>query len=329
MDNYSLSIVVPCYNEEQVLKTFYLNLIKVIKDLKNITKFEVIFIDDGSKDKTKIIIKDLCKTHSSNSLISFSRNFGKESAILAGLRYSKYDLVVVMDADLQHPPALLPIMLKHIIEGYDVSTTKRISRKGEPIIRSIFAKEFYKIINSMSETTIEQGAQDYRMMTRKVVDSILSLKEYHRFSKGIFNWVGFNVKYIEMDNIQRVAGNSNWSFKSLFMYAIEGIIAFTTAPLRLATIMGIVVSTASFFYLMQIIIKVLIFGKDVPGYASIIVTILFMGGMQLLTIGIVSEYIAHMYLEVKGRPNFIIKEYIESDSDIKTKKSDEVIYRSV
>lgn len=254
-------------------------------------------------------MKKVRKTDKNVILISFSRNFGKEAAIYAGLNNATGDLVALIDADLQHPPVTILEMIKGINEGYDVVATKRKNRKGEPVIKSVFSKLFYKMMRMF--IPIEKDVQDFRLMKKEVVDAILSLKEYNRFSKGIFTWVGFNIKYIEIENIERKAGKTKWSFKKLFSYAIEGITSFTTAPLKASTLMGFCISIIAIISTVVIILQTLIYGKDVPGYASIITAILFMGGVQLISIGILSEYISKMYLEIKKRPKYIIKEKID------------------
>lgn len=313
-----LSIVVPCYNEESVLDIFYEKLLEIIKQFSDKYDYEIVFVDDGSKDETFTKMKELRKKDPCISIVSFSRNFGKEAGIYAGLGNSTGDLVVVMDADLQHPPEVILDMLKYIEEGYDTVATRRKNRKGEPAIKNFCAGMFYKLINKFTETKLENGIQDFRMMKRKVVDSILSLHEYNRFSKGIFNWVGFNCKYIEVENVERAAGKTKWSFNSLWKYAIEGITSFTTAPLKLSIFIGLLVFLVSIIFAIVIVIQTLVMGKDVPGYASIIVSVLFMGGVQLLCIGILSEYISKMYMEIKNRPKYIIREKIES------KQNDEI-----
>ena len=305
-----ISIIVPCYNEEQVIKIFYDEIKKILEMIKEDYNYELVFIDDGSKDNTLNILKELRKNDENISIISFSRNFGKEAGIYAGLNNSIGDLVVIMDADLQHPPKIILEMLKGIKEGYDTVTTRRINRNGEPPIKSFFSKAFYKIMSKIIDFELVQGAQDFRMMKRNVVDSILLLKEYNRFSKGIFSWVGFKVKYIDIENEQRAAGKTKWSFRSLFKYAVEGIVSFSTVPLRISTILGMVISLIAIIATCTIIIQTLIYGKDVPGYASIITTVTFMGGIQLTCLGIIAEYISKMYLEIKDRPKYIIREKI-------------------
>lgn len=299
-----LSIVIPAYNEEKNIFFIY----KKLKDSLKEFKYEVIFVDDGSNDNTFDKIKELSEEYDNISGLSFSRNFGKEAAILAGLKESKSDLVVVIDADLQHPPEVIPEMVKGVIdEGYDIVTTKRISRKGEPYFKSLMSRRFYKLMRRLSDTKIVDGAQDFRIMTRQVVTSVLELDEYHRFSKGIFNWVGYDVKYIEINSFKRNKGKSSWSFWSLFKYAIEGVVSFSTTPLKFATVLGSVISLLSFLYLIQIIIEVVIFGKVTPGYASIIAVVLFLGGIQLLSLGIIGEYVSRTYMQVKKRPHYFIK----------------------
>lgn len=300
-----ISIVVPCYNEEKNINNFYEEMIKTLEKVKENYSYEIIFVNDGSNDQTEIEVKKVRKTDKNVILISFSRNFGKEAAIYAGLNNATGDLVALIDADLQHPPVTILEMIKGINEGYDVVATKRKNRKGEPVIKSVFSKLFYKMMRMF--IPIEKNVQDFRLMKKEVVDAILSLKEYNRFSKGIFTWVGFNIKYIEIENIERKAGKTKWSFKKLFSYAIEGITSFTTAPLKASTLMGFFISIIAIISTIVIILQTLIYGKDVPGYASIITAILFMGGVQLISIGILSEYISKMYLEIKKRPKYIIK----------------------
>ena len=307
-----ISIIVPCYNEEQAIPYFYEEITKVAKDLKN--DFEFIFVNDGSKDKTIEIVKDYAKKDKRVKFIHFSRNFGKEAAMYAGLELSTGDYVAIMDADLQDPPAILPQMVS-ILEDensdYDSVGTRRVTRKGEPPIRSFFARKFYKIINKMSKIEMVDGARDYRLMKRKVVNSILELKEYHRFSKGLFVWVGYKTKYLEYENVERVAGETSWNFWGLAKYAIEGIVAFTTAPLQIATIFGLFISFVAFIAMIFIIVRALIFGDPVAGWPSMMTIMLFLGGIQLLAIGIIGEYLSKTYMEVKKRPNYIVKKIYE------------------
>lgn len=299
-----LSIIIPCYNEELVLNSFYQEIIKHLD-----IDYELIFINDGSKDKTLEVLKTLKQKNPFVKIINFSRNFGKEAAMFAGLEHSKGEYVVVMDADLQDPPHLIKDMIKILDEGeYDCVSTYRTDRKGEPIIRSFFARSFYKIINKLIDVEIVDGARDYRMMKRIVVDSILKMKEVNRFSKGIFSWVGFKTKYIEFENTKRIAGESKWSFFKLFLYAIDGLVSFTIAPLRIATILGIFMSIFGFLYMCFIVVKTFIWGEPVTGFPSIIVMLTLIGGVQLLVLGIVGEYLAKSYLEIKNRPIYIVKD---------------------
>ena len=299
----TLDIVVPCYNEEEMLQIFYK---EVSDNLKNI-KWNVIFVNDGSNDNTLEVIKELKNSYDNVKYISFSRNFGKESAIYAGLDYSTEDYVVLMDADLQDPPSLIPKMMEYIKE-YDIVGTRRVTRKGEPFIRSFFARLFYKIANKITKIELVDGARDFRLMKREVVNAILDLKEYNRFSKGIFQWVGFETKWLEYENIERQKGETSWSFWELFKYSIEGIVSFTTAPLHIATIIGIFFSIIAFLSIIVIVIKTLLFGDPVEGWPSTISIILFLSGIQLFAAGIIGEYLAKIYLESKKRPLYIIKE---------------------
>lgn len=304
-----ISIVVSCYNEAKALPYFYKEMKKIeTKDFKDI-EFEYIFVNDGSKDDTINIIKDLNSKDNSVRYISFSRNFGKEAAMLAGLEASTGDFVTLMDADLQDPPSLLLDMYNTLInEDYDCVATRRVSRKGEPVIRSFFARMFYKIINKISYIEMVDGARDYRLMKRQVVDSILSLKEYNRYSKGIFSFVGFNTKWIEYENIERVAGETKWSFWKLFIYAFDGITAFSTMPLVISSILGILFCIISFIIIIVIVIKTLVFGDVTSGWPSLACIIFFVSGIQLFSIGIIGQYLSKTYLEVKNRPVYIIKE---------------------
>ena len=271
--------------------------------------YELIFVDDGSRDNTLNILKDLSGDDENVKYISFSRNFGKEAALFAGLRKSKGDYVVTMDVDLQDPPSLLPLMFDSLLnEDYDSIATRRVSRKGEPMIRSFFARGFYRFFNFISRIDLVDGARDYRLMTRQVVDSILELNEYNRFSKGIFNWVGYKTKWLEYENIERVEGESHWSLWSLFKYSIEGIVAFSTVPLSISTLLGIIFSIVSFIFIILIILKRLFFGDAVQGWTSTICIILLLGGIQLFSIGILGKYLEKVYAESKNRPIYIIKE---------------------
>ena len=303
-----ISVIVPCYNEKATINIFYKEITNVAEKLKKY-KFEFLFIDDGSRDNTLEIIKKLSRTDKRVRYISFSRNFGKEAAMFAGLEHVDGDYVTIMDADLQDPPAMLIDMLDIIKkDGYDVVGTRRVTRKGEPPIRSFFARCFYKIINKMSNIEMVDGARDYRLMKRQVVDSILLLQEYNRYSKGLFSFVGYNTKWLEYENVKRIAGETKWSFWKLFKYALEGIVAFSTTPLSLAAILGIIMCFVSFIAILVIIIKTLIFGDPVGGWPSMVCIILFVSGIQLLCMGIIGQYLAKTYLETKKRPIYIIKE---------------------
>lgn len=303
----TLNIIVPCFNEENILEKFYLETSNVLNSYGKV-KWKIIFIDDGSLDNTLNKIKELSSNYKNIKFISFSRNFGKESAIYAGIENYSGDYTLIMDVDLQDPPFLIPKMMNYIENGYDIVSTRRISRKGEPKIRSFFARLFYKIMKQLSDVDIVDGARDYKLMTKQVTDSILQIKEYNRFSKGIFQWVGFKNKWIEYENIERINGESSWSFWSLFKYSVEAVVSFSTAPLHIATISGIFFSIISFISIIIIIIKTLLFGDPVEGWPSTASIILFVGGIQLFTIGILGQYLAKIYLEAKNRPIYIIKE---------------------
>ena len=305
-----ISVVVSCYNEEKALPLFYEEMERVRKkDFEGIVEFEYIFVNDGSKDNTLKIIKELNQKDPKVRYISFSRNFGKEAAMYAGLEAAEGDYVTLMDADLQDPPALLKQMYDAIKnEGYDSVGTRRVTRKGEPPIRSFLARMFYKIINKMSNIEMVDGARDYRLMKRQVVDAILSLKEYNRYSKGLFSFVGFDTKWIEYENVERVAGETKWSFWKLFKYALEGITAFSTTPLIFSSIIGLIFCVVAFIAIIFIIVKTLIYGDPTAGWPSMACIIVFVSGIQLFTIGIIGQYLSKTYLEVKKRPIYIIKE---------------------
>lgn len=321
-----VSIVVPCYNEQEVLPMFYEEITKVTDKMKSDNPeldFEFLFVNDGSKDKTLEIFRTLADKDKRVRYISFSRNFGKESGMFAGLKNSKGDYVVVMDADLQHPPAFLPEMYKYVKSGeYDCATTRRVSRKGESKIRSWFAMKFYRIMNKISQTEIVDGAQDFRFMTRQMVDAILSMSEYNRFSKGIFSWVGFSVKYIEYENVERAAGTTAWSFWGLFKYSLEGIIAFSTAPLAISSLLGIISCIIAFILIIVTIIKTLVFGESVNGYPTTICVIFLLSGLQLFCTGILGQYLSKTYLETKNRPIYLAKETDEMYRENKKNNSD-------
>ncbi len=307
-----LSVIVPCYNEEENIRDFYDELFKNTpffqqKELE----VEVLYIDDGSKDKTAEEVRKLHKEDGRVRLVSFSRNFGKEAAIYAGLQKCKGDLAVLMDADLQDPPSLLPEMYAYIEQGYDSVATRRVTRKGEPVLRSFFARMFYKLMNRISRTEIVDGARDYRLMTRQVVDAILSMTEYNRFTKGIFGWVGYKTKWLEYENIERRKGETKWSFWKLFLYSLEGIMAFSTAPLTVASLMGVLFCVLAFALIIFTIVRKLLFGDPTSGWPSLVCIILLVSGVQLFCLGIVGQYLSKTYMEVKNRPIYLVKEEIE------------------
>ena len=313
-----LSIVVPCYNEQEALPYFYKEICRVAEEMKTShgADFEFIFVDDGSKDKTLAIARELHKKDPRVRYISFSRNFGKEAGILAGLEAAKGDYVAMMDADLQDPPALLPQMLDALLEeDYDCAATRRTNRKGEPPIRSFFARMFYKIINRLSDADIVDGARDYRLMRRRMVDAILALPEYNRFSKGIFGWVGFKTKWLEYVNVERVAGETKWSFWKLFLYSLEGIVAFTTAPLALASLIGIIFCVLAFVMILFIIVRTLLFGDPTSGWPSLVCIIFLCSGVQLFCMGVLGQYLAKTYMEVKHRPVYIVRETEQDEAE--------------
>ena len=304
-----LSVIVPCYNEEENIRDFYIELMKnkVFFEEKEL-ELEIIYIDDGSKDRTVEEIKKLRQEDERVHLISFSRNFGKEAGIYAGLQKAKGDYVVMMDVDLQDPPSLLPEMYSYLEQGYDSVATRRVTRKGEPPIRSFFARMFYRIMNKISKTEIVDGARDYRLMTRQVVDAILSMTEYNRFSKGIFGWVGYETKWIEFENVERNKGETKWSFWKLFLYSLEGITAFSTAPLAVASIMGVLFCFLAFLLIVVTIIRKIAFGDPTSGWPSLVCIISLISGVQLFCLGIVGQYLSKTYMEVKRRPIYLVKE---------------------
>ncbi|AUS68623.1 glycosyltransferase family 2 protein [Lactococcus lactis] len=301
-----LSIIVPAYNEEKTLDLFINEVNLQTADLP--LEKSYFFINDGSKDNTLEILKRLAASHDNVKYISFSRNFGKEAALLAGLQAADGDFITVMDADLQDPPEMLNEMYQKILEGYDVVGTRRTSREGEPPIRSFFARMFYRIINKISSIKMVDGARDFRLMTREVVNSILELPENNRFSKGLFAWVGYNVTYLEYKNRERIAGETSWNFWGLLRYSIDGIINFSEMPLNIATFVGFFSFLASLLLSIFYLLKTLIYGDPVQGFPTLIVLILLLGGLQLLSLGIIGKYIAKIFLETKKRPNYIIKE---------------------
>ena len=303
-----ISIVVPCYNEEESLPLFYQAILEMKSSLPEVD-FEFIFVNDGSKDNTLKIMRSLAQQDANVHYVSFSRNFGKEAALLAGLAHAQGDYVAVMDADLQDPPALLPVMYETLqTKMYDCVATRRVTREGEPPIRSFFARMFYKLINKISKTEIVDGARDFRLMTRQMVNAILSVQEYNRFSKGIFGWVAFRTKWLEYKNIERAAGQTKWSFWKLFVYSLDGITAFSTVPLSVAAVMGLLFCFLAFAMLIFVFVRALIWGDPVGGWPSLVCIILFVGGIQLFCTGILGQYLAKTYLEVKRRPQYIIQE---------------------
>ena len=307
----TISIIVPCFNEEESLQLFYAEMEKIKFQLND--HFEYIFVNDGSKDRTLQVLRDLNQADKNVHYLSFSRNFGKEAALYAGLKHATGDLVTVMDADLQDPPELL-LTMKSMLEknpDLDCVGTRRTTRDGEPPIRSFFAKMFYKLINRISQVEMVDGARDFRLMRRQMVDAILEVSEYNRFSKGIFAWVGFRTEYLEYKNVERVAGKTSWSFWQLLNYSLEGIINFSDAPLTIAFLGGVAACLLAFFLIMIVIVRTLIFGDPTSGWPSMVSIILFLGGFQLLTIGILGKYIGKIFMETKKRPIYVVKEKSE------------------
>lgn len=309
-----ISIVIPCFNEQEMVPIFYAELKKIMAATQ-IVDFELVFVNDGSSDQTLESMRMLARMDSRVRYLSFSRNFGKEAAMYAGLQSATGDYVAVMDVDLQDPPELLPSMYKTLKkEAFDCVGTKRVDRNGEPRIRSFFAKMFYKLINRISDNYIVDGARDYRLMTRRMVDAVLEMTEYNRFSKGIFTWVGFETKYIEYSNVERSAGKTSWSFWGLFKYSIDGIVAFSEAPLAIASVVGFITFLIALVMAVFFAIRTLIFGNPTSGWTSLVVIILALGGIQLLSLGILGKYISKTYLETKRRPIYILK---ETDEDLR------------
>ncbi|MBR2213097.1 MAG: glycosyltransferase family 2 protein [Eubacterium sp.] len=303
-----ISLVIPCYNEEESLKYLYKELEKVAGEMPYFD-FEYVFVDDGSKDKTLEHLKDLAAYDSKVTYLAFSRNFGKEAAMYAGLCNATGDYVAIMDADLQDPPSLLPEMVTYLESGeFDSVATRRVSRKGEPKIRSFFARRFYKLINRWSDADIADGARDFRLMTRDMVQAIVKMGERNRFSKGIFGWIGYRTKWIEYENVERVAGETKWSFWKLFKYSLEGIVNFTNAPLQIASVFGIIFTFIAFIAIIFIMIRKFIWGDPVSGWPSTICIIVFVSGVQMFCIGIIGQYLSKTYVEVKERPHYIISE---------------------
>ena len=306
-----LSVIVPCYNEEESVELFFDELMKNKPFFEeNDLQVEVLYIDDGSVDKTVSEVKKLKQRDDCVRLISFSRNFGKEAAMFAGLEHAKGDYVVIMDVDLQDPPSLLPEMFGYLQEGYDSVATRRVTRKGEPPIRSFFARCFYKLMKRISKTEMMDGARDYRLMPRNMVDAILSMREYNRFTKGIFGWVGFRTKWLEYENVERARGETKWNFWKLFVYSIDGITAFSTVPLMFASLVGVLFCVLAFCMVVFVIVRKLIFGDPVSGWPSLVCIMLFLSGVQFFCTGILGQYLAKTYMEVKRRPIYVVREEI-------------------
>lgn len=310
----TVTLIVPCYNEEESLPIFYDAVCSVWQQLPDY-EMTLLLVNDGSKDGTLSIMRDLAQRDPRVQYISFSRNFGKEAAMYAGFCNAKGDYVAVMDADMQDPPSLLPQMLAALESGeYDSVATRRVTREGEPPIRSFFARMFYRLINRISDADIVDGARDFRLMKREMVDAIVSMCEYNRFSKGIFGWIGFKTKWLPFKNVERVAGETKWNFWKLFKYSLDGIINFSQTPLSIASVSGVIFTFIAFLMILFIVVRKLIFGDPVAGWASTACIILFIGGVQLLCMGIIGQYLAKTYLEVKKRPHYIIAETNDPDA---------------
>ena len=306
-----ISIIIPCFNEEEALPIYYAEMKKVMDSMKKQTSFELLFVDDGSSDRTYEIMKDLHRKDGRCQYLSFSRNFGKEAAIYAGLQNASGDYAAIMDVDLQDPPSLLPDMYRILKEeAYDSVATRRSTRMGEPKIRSFLSKEFYNVINKISKTEIVSGARDYRLMNRKMIDAVLEMSEYNRFSKGIFGWVGFRTKWLEYENVERAKGETKWNFWKLLVYSLDGITAFSTAPLLIASFVGVLFCIIAFLMIIFIIVRKLIFGDPVSGWPSLVCIILMTSGVQFFCTGILGQYLAKAYMEVKRRPIYLVKEEI-------------------
>lgn len=303
----TIDIVVPCYNEQEVIAVFYEETSKYTAAVTDYS-FRFIFVNDGSRDNTLLLLKGLAADHDDVRYVSFSRNFGKEAAMYAGLKNTAADYVIIMDADLQHPPALFPKLIEGIEEGHDCCAAYRVTRTGEKKVRSLFSQSFYKLNNKLTNTKMPYGAVDYRIMSRQMVDSLVALPEKERFSKGLFCWVGFDTKWIPYENVERTLGTTKWKFSGLVKYALDAIISFSVAPLRFLSVLGAFISVAALFYGLFLLIKTLAFGKDIPGYASTIIILLFLGGVIEMSLGIIGEYMARIFTEVKQRPIYIEKE---------------------
>ena len=307
-----LSLIIPCYNEQDALRPFMAELTRVLPVLGDDVKAEVLMVNDGSSDNTLEVMRELEKSYECVRFLSFSRNFGKESAMLAGFAAAKGDYVAVMDADLQDPPALLPDMLRSVREeGYDCAGTRRITRKGEPPIRSLFARMFYRLMNVLSRTQLVDGARDYKLLSRKAVDALLAMPEYNRFSKGLYEWIGFRTKWFAYENVERVAGETKWSFWKLFKYSLEGIVAFTTFPLAVASILGMLFMLVSLIIIIALCVRQFVWQNSVDGWTSMVCIIVLLSGVQLFCVGIIGQYISKMYMEIKRRPHYIVAEKSE------------------
>lgn len=307
-----LSLIIPCYNEQEALHPFMEELSRVLPVLGDDVKAEVLMVNDGSSDNTLEVMRELEKSYECVRYLSFSRNFGKESAMLAGFAAAKGDYVAVMDADLQDPPALLPDMLRAVREeGYDCAGTRRITRKGEPPIRSLFARLFYRLMNVLSRTQLVDGARDYKLLSRKAVDALLAMPEYNRFSKGLYEWIGFRTKWFAYENVERVAGETKWSFWKLFKYSLEGIVAFTTFPLAVASILGMLFMLVSLIIIIALCVRQFVWQNSVDGWTSMVCIIVLLSGVQLFCVGIIGQYISKMYMEIKRRPHYIVAEKSE------------------
>ena len=306
-----ITVIVPCFNEQDALPIYYKEMCKIMHKMPKV-EIEMLFVDDGSTDRTLSVMKDLNSLDEKCKYLSFSRNFGKEAAIYAGLKNATGDYVAIMDVDLQDPPELLPQMYQILEEGeYDNVATKRSTRKGEPVIRSFLSETFYKCINKISKTEIVSGARDYRLMNRRMVDAVLEMSEYNRFSKGIFEWVGFRTKWLEFENVERSAGETKWSIRKLFTYSLEGIMGFSVAPLSFASVIGLLFCVLSFLMVIVIVVRTLVWGDPVAGWPSLVCIVFMVGGVQLLCTGIVGQYLAKTYLETKHRPIYILKDSSE------------------
>ena len=303
-----LSIIIPCYNEEAALPIFYGEVTRVLSDIADVCEYELIFVNDGSRDKTEEVLESLAAGDTHVTYLKLSRNFGKESALYAGLSNVNGDYVAIMDVDMQDPPSMLPEMLSSVMSGEcDIAATRRVDRRGEPPIRSFFARRFYRLINKISDAEIVDGARDFRLMRRDVADVIVSMKEYNRFSKGLFGWVGYRTKWLQYENRERAAGETKWSFWKLFKYALDGIVNFSQVPLTMASWFGIIMTFLAFTAEIVVVVRRLMFGDPVAGWASLVCIIVFVGGIQLFCLGIIGQYLAKLYLEVKARPHYIIE----------------------